>query len=150
MNESEHGSERTLTDAVNAQVALLRDGKPLVAFDSFFARHVQMFANDVLFASGAEEGRRKQEPFVAAATSIFGAVTHVNVVEDRSVCVFWNRSRFTTVDGVENQIDGLSWQRWEALRVVEERYYDGDMMRALIAEGVLDDPALLLARNPAP
>ncbi len=137
-----------LKEAVEAQIALLIGGKPLDAFDAYFGRSVQMFANDVLFAAGAEEGRRKQEPFIAAAVAIDGAVTDVKVVEAENLCVFRNRSRFTTADGAERQIDGLCWQRWHDGRVIEERYYDGDLMKQLITDGVLENPAILLQLAP--
>lgn len=61
-------------NAVDAQIELLRDGKPLEAFDRFFDSSVKMFANDVLFANGAVAGRAKQEPFISAAQSIMGKI----------------------------------------------------------------------------
>lgn len=137
-----------LKEAVEAQVALLIDGKPLDAFDAYFGGGVQMFANDVLFAAGAAEGRRKQEPFIAAAVAIEGAVTDVTVAEAENLCVFRNRSRFTTADGAEHQINGLCWQRWQDGQVIEERYYDGDLMEQLITDGVLENPAILLQLAP--
>ena len=136
-----------LKDAVAAQTALLIDEKPLDAFDAYFGTSVQMFANDVLFAAGAEEGRRKQEPFIAATVAVTGAVTDIKVMEDENMCVFRNKSRFTTADGAEHQIDGLCWQRWQDGRVVEERYYDGDLMRQLIVDGLLENPAILLGSD---
>ncbi len=136
----------TLADAVAAQVALLREGKPLAAFDAFFGEAVTMYANDTLFATGTAQGRAKQEPFIAAATSIIGHITDVSVSAAENVCVFRNRSTFIDDDGVKRDIDGLSWQKWRDGRIVEERYYDGDLMTAQIAAGLLKNPALLLTR----
>ncbi len=105
-----------------------------------------MYANDGLFASGAVEGRAKQEPFIAAAKTITGHITDVITLEEEGVCVFRNCSKFTDSNGVDQQIDGLNWQKWKDGLVVEERYYDGDLMTQLVSEGVLDNPAMLLSR----
>ena len=133
------------TDIVAAQIDLLRAGRPLAAFDAFFADDVVMIANDVLFASGKAEGRAKQEPFISAATAINGRISDVHVVAVAEICVFRNRTSFTDTRGLENQIDGLSWQKWRDGRVVLERYYDGALMQAWLAKGVLDQPGLLAA-----
>ena len=79
-------------EAVTAQVELLEAGKPLEAFDAFYDEIVLMYANDVLFASGAAEGRAKQEPFIAAAESISGRIADIKVV-DKQVFVFFVISR---------------------------------------------------------
>ena len=126
---------------VEAQVELLRDGKPLEAFDVFFASSVQMYANDVLFADGAAEGRAKQEPFISAAQSIIGKIEDVVIDEARGLCAFRNLSQFVDGAGDLQQIDGLCWQRWDGDQVVEERYYDGKMMSALLKDGLLQDLA---------
>lgn len=96
-------ARKTFVDAVQGQIALLLKGKPLEAFDAYYQPYVKMFANDVLFASSAAEGRRKQEPFITAAMSIFGEVTDLNIADRRQVCVFRNRTRFTTADNTEHQ-----------------------------------------------
>ncbi|KZL16624.1 hypothetical protein [Pseudovibrio sp. Ad26] len=127
--------------AKNEQIELLRDGKPLEAFDAFFASSVQMYANDVLFADGAAEGRAKQEPFISAAQSIIGKIEDVVIDETRGLCAFRNLSQFVDGAGVAQQIDGLCWQRWDAGKVVEERYYDGEVMNALLKDGLLQDLA---------
>ncbi len=136
---------RSLSDAVMAQVALLRAGQPLEAFDAFFDPAVLMYSNDVLFASNAIEGRAKQAPYIAAATSIVGRITDVIVLEETNICAFRNRSTFTDAEGKAHQIDGLSWQRWNAWRVVEERYYDGEKMQQLLADGILTNAGRLLS-----
>ena len=105
-----------------------------------------MYANDVLFASGAVEGRAKQEPSITAAKSITGGISDVTVLVTENVCVFRNHTRFTGSNGMEHQIDGLSWQRWKDGFVVEERYYDGDLMMQLVSEGILGNPAMLFSR----
>ncbi|SFJ89971.1 hypothetical protein SAMN04488518_101184 [Pseudovibrio ascidiaceicola] len=127
--------------ATNKQIELLRDGKPLEAFDVFFASTVQMFANDVLFADGAVEGRAKQEPFISAAQSIIGKIEDVVIDEARGLCAFRNLSQFVDGAGVVQKIDGLCWQRWDDGKVVEERYYDGAMMNVLLKNGLLQDLA---------
>ena len=121
-------------------------GQPIEqeAFDGYFDVNVKMFANDEIFAIGASEGRKKQEPYIEAATSIIGKIVDLNIVEHKNICVFRNLSRFTTKDGKEHQIDGLSWQRWHDGFIIEERYYDGEKMNKLIACGVMDTPAILL------
>lgn len=128
---------------VLSQQALLGAGKPLEAFDTCFSAKGVMFSNDTLFATGATEARAKQEPFIAAAISISGLVTDLKMDIPKGLCVFRNKSRFTTADSTERQIDGLCWQKWHDGRIVEERYYDGSMMTRRIAEGVLAQPATL-------
>ncbi|SDR27697.1 hypothetical protein [Pseudovibrio sp. Tun.PSC04-5.I4] len=135
--------------AVETQIALLRDGKPLEAFDTFFGSSVQMFANDVLFASGAVEGRAKQEPFISAAQSIMGKIEDVVMDEKRGLCAFRNLSSFVDGAGVARQIDGLSWQRWDTGKIVEERYYDGEAMQGLLDGGLLNDLAGHMAMKEA-
>jgi len=125
---------------VLAQVKLLEAGLPLDAFDACFSASGVMFANDVLFATGAQEGRRKQEPFISAATSIRGVITDLKIHAATEVCVFRNRSSFDTVDGATHQIDGLCWQKWINGKISEERYYDGILMDKLIANGILSAP----------
>ncbi len=133
-------------EAVTAQVELLEVGKPLEAFDAFYDEIVLMYANDVLFASGAAEGRAKQEPFIAAAESISGRITDIKVVDKQGIFVFRNLSTFTDSEGTDHQIDGLSWQKWEGGLVVEERYYDNAHMVQLIAEGILNNPEIMFSK----
>ncbi|MCW9035004.1 MAG: hypothetical protein OQJ97_12355 [Rhodospirillales bacterium] len=135
---------QSLKDRVEGQVAMLMNGKPLEAFDSYFSAAVMMFANNDLFASDAKEGRRKQEPYITSAVSIIGRITDVNIVESQNICVFRNLSRFKTADDTEYQINGLSWQKWEMGYVVEERYYDGELMQKLLSDGILENPGILL------
>lgn len=137
-----------LAALMSDQVLLLNQGKPLEAFDRYFAQAVIMIANDTLFATGAQEGRSKQEPYINAAVSISGCITDVTIVADHKLCVFRNRSCFTTKDGNEHQINGLCWQRWDANKVVEERYYDGDKMQEHLSAGLLKDPTQLLNQAP--
>ena len=136
---------RSLSDAVAAQVALLRAGDPLEAFDVFFDTAVLMYSNDALFASGAAEGRRKQEPYIRAATAITGRISDVIILEEKNVCVFRNKTIFTDASGTDHRIDGLSWQRWKEGYIVEERYYDGAHMQQLLGQGILANPAMLLS-----
>lgn len=133
----------SLQEAIPVQTELLVAGKPLEAFDRFADVAILMYANDAPFASGATEGRAKQEPYINAAVSIRGRIEDVKILADQEICVFRNLSAFTDTDGRAHQINGLCWQRWSNGRVVEERYYDGPQMEKLIDEGVLDNPALL-------
>ncbi len=126
-------------NAVDAQIELLRDGKPLEAFDRFFDPSVKMFANDVLFANGAVAGRAKQEPFISAAQSIMGKIEDLVIDEVRGLCAFRNLSSFVDGEGNKRQIDGLSLQRWDGDKIIEERYYDGEAMKALLEGGLLAD-----------
>ncbi len=135
----------SFTDCVNLQVAMLESGKPLEAFDQFFAAQGKMYANDEIFAEGAEEGRRKQEPFISAAQSVSGLIVDLKIVEEKEICIFGNRSSFTTSNAEVHQIDGLCWQKWHQRKIVEERYYDGDQMLTLIKSGILSSPETLLS-----
>ncbi len=122
---------------INAQIALLRAGKPLEAFDTFFDANGVMYANDVVFATGAAQARQKQVPFFSSAVSIEGAITDLVISESLGQCAFRNKTTFVTKDSRAHQIDGLCWQLWQQGKVIEERYYDGDAMRARISAGVL-------------
>jgi len=125
---------------VLAQIDLLNDGKPLEAFDTFFSSNGVMFANDDLFATGAVEGRKKQEPYISAATSINGLISGLKINAASEVCVFRNKSNFSTGEGAPHQIDGLCWQKWTSGKISEERYYDGILMGKTIADGILSAP----------
>ena len=142
-----NSSKNSFEDCVASQIDLLNDGKPLAAFDAFFDPAGLMFANDTLFATGHEEGRRKQEPYISPAVSITGLVTDLKILAAQRICVFRNKSSFATADGEVHQIDGLCWQKWQEGQIVEERYFDGTRMEKLIADGILDDPTLLLRRK---
>ena len=96
-------------ECVNHQIEMLRAGFPLEAFDMFFASDGVMYANDEVFAKGAKEGRGKQETFILSAKSISGLVDDLHISDDHNICVFRNRTSFTSPDDVVNQIDGLCW-----------------------------------------
>lgn len=133
----------TLDELVDYQVSLLRSGKPLEAFDEFYGEAVQMYANDTLFASGFTDGRSKQEPYITSAREIHGRITDVAVFREANLCVFRNRSRFTTDEGNVQQIDGLCCQKWRGDKIVEERYYDGQCMTKWIDQGILTDTTVV-------
>ncbi len=135
----------SLDELVGSQVSLLRSGKPLEAFDEFYDEAVQMYANDMIFASGFAVGRSIQEPYVATARDIHGCITDVAVFREARLCVFRNRSRFISGEGNTQQIDGLCCQKWRDDKIVEERYYDGQCMKKWIDQGVLTDTTVLEA-----
>lgn len=136
-------SNPSFRDSVDLQVDLLQAGRPLEAFDRFFAADGVMYANDEVFARGAEEGRRKQEPFISSAKSMTGSIVELSISDTDEICTFRNRTSFVTHDDVAHQIDGLCWQRWCDGRIVEERYYDGERMKRVISEGLLLKPDML-------
>lgn len=135
--------EGTCATNMQFQIDLLVSGKPLAAFDKFFGRHGLMFANDTLFASGAQEARAKQEPFINSATSIEGKIVDFIIDDEKSLCAFRNLTSFTNKEGAAHQINGLVWQQWKNGTIEEERYYDGKLMKQRIAEGILKAPSLL-------
>lgn len=128
---------------VKHQIELLSEGKPLEAFDRYFDVSGAMFANGETFASSAQEGRRKQEPYINAAVSIDGKITDLKILPTKQLCVFRNQSSFVTKDGQTHQIDGLCWQHWQDDKIVQEQYFDGEQMNNHIANGILDEPELL-------
>jgi hypothetical protein len=130
--------------SVKQQVTLLNEGKPLEAFDQFFDISGVMYANGEVFASSAEEGRKKQEPYIRAAVSIEGKITDVKMLPAKQICVFRNQSSFVTEDGNKHQIDGLCWQHWQGGKITEEQYFDGEQMKNHIKNGILSQPELLL------
>lgn len=129
---------------VNQQIELLNEGKPLEAFDQFFAMSGVMYANGEVFASSAREGRQKQERYIRTAASIDGNITDVKILASKGICVFRNQTAFVTDDGVKHQIDGLCWQHWQDGKITEEQYFDGQRMSNHIDNGVLEQPELLL------
>lgn len=145
MVRSTHNS---LSYSVAAQIQLLNQGKPLEAFDTFFDKDVMMYSNGTLFASGAAEGRARQEPFITAATNIDGQILDLTVNIEQDLCVFRNHSTFIDSTGKPHQINGLSWQRWKNGFVIEERYFDGQQMQSLLDQNVLANPSILLTCGP--
>lgn len=130
-------------NCVLKQIELLNAGMPLKAFDAYFSLDGVMFANDVVFASCANEARKKQEPFISAAASISGLITDLKTHPLSETCVFRNKTSFSTHDGQTHQIDGLCWQQWSQDKIIEERYYDGDAMLTIISTGILLKPEQL-------
>lgn len=130
----------SFTESVHSQVALLVEGRPLDAFDRFFASDGVMYANGDLFAGSALEGRRKQEPYILAAKSFQGVIDDLIIMEDQKICAFRNKTSFITSDDVQHKIDGLCWQKWLNGRIIEERYFDGEHMQSVILAGVLRKP----------
>lgn len=125
---------------VEAQIALLDQGKPLEAFDQFFAANGVMYANGEIFAKDAAEGRRKQEPYMTSATSILGSIVDLVVSSEWEICAFRNRTSFVVSAGKKHQIDGICWQRWQNGKIVEERYFDGSEMQKMLDAGILSSP----------
>lgn len=140
----------TFTQSVHAQIALLVDGNPLEAFDRFFAPDGVMYANGERFAGSAAEGRKKQEPYILAAKSIVGVIDDLVVMKEREICAFRNKSSFITSDDVAHNIDGLCWQRWQNGQIIEERYFDGVHMQAVISDGILQTPDLIQTISDVP
>ena len=124
--------------AVRDQMALLMQGEPLEAFDTYFDDDGVMYDNDELFGTGKVECRAKQAVFIEKAQDIIGNVTHCSVDLEQNVCVFRNQNTFVTDEGEAGQTDGIHWQRWHNGKIVEERYYQGDMMAQRASEGMLD------------
>ncbi|HAT87978.1 MAG TPA: hypothetical protein DCS30_19815 [Rhizobiales bacterium] len=125
---------------VKEQIALLNEGKPLEAFDRYFASDGIMFANGLVFATGAKACREKQEPYIASARSIDGRILDLVISPEKSVCAFRNRTSFTTHEGKTFQIDGVCWQRWQDDKIIEEHYFEGEEMHKMIHRGILKSP----------
>ena len=123
-----------LTFRIQEQVDLLIEGKPLEVVDRYYSDEIIMYDNDRLFASGKEQSRSKQEPFINSAISIVGDIQELIIDQDNNISIFRNRSMFKTLDGEEIQINGLCWQQWKDGFVVVERYYSGDLMEQKISE----------------
>jgi hypothetical protein len=124
------------------QVKLLCEGKVLEALDRFFDKDGIMYSNGVLFAQGFLRCRQMQEPFLAAATNIRGEITDVYLDAAKQLSIFTNLTKFDGPDGVERQIKGIHIQKWQNERIVCEWYFNGEPMQALVAKGVLQNPAL--------
>lgn len=133
----------TFVQSVNSQIALLVAGKPLEAFDQFFAPLGVMYANDELFAKNAAEARKKQEAYILAAKSILGAIECLIIMEQQEICAFRNKTSFVTGDGSRHNINGLCWQKWQNGKIIEERYFEGERMQALISDGILQQPDII-------
>jgi len=129
---------------VEGHIALLNDGKPLEAFDRYFSPDGVMYANGEVFARGAAEGRKKQEPYITSAETVAGNIVDLVVSEENEICAFRNRASFVTSNGKRHQIDGVCWQRWLGGRIVEERYFDGEAMQQVLQAGILTLPEKLV------
>jgi hypothetical protein len=136
--------------AVADQVALLQRGDPLGAFDRYFDDEGEMFDNDQLFGSGKTECRAKQAPFITRARSIDGNIPRCTVDAEHETCAFQNQSTFVDASGNPMQIDGVHWQRWSSGKIVEERYYRGELMAQKIADGIFERGEELCGRPVAP
>lgn len=121
-------NRQVLITRIYSQIALLSAGKPLLAFDNFFHPDGTMYANDVLFAKGATEARAKQEPYITAATEVMGRIEDLYIDNTHHFCRFRNRTKFTRASGEVVQIDGLVLQHWQDNLIIEERYYDGELL----------------------
>ena len=102
-----------------------------------------MYANGEIFARGAAEGRKKQEPYITSAETVAGNIVDLVVSEENEICAFRNLTSFVTPDGKRHQIDGVCWQRWLGGRIVEERYFDGEAMQRVLQAGILTSPERL-------
>jgi hypothetical protein len=102
-----------------------------------------MYANGVLFANHAAEGRRKQEPYINSATSILGSIVDLVVSERSEICAFRNRTSFVASNEEKHQIDGVCWQRWQNEKIVAERYFDSIEMRRMLDQGIFSSPEKL-------
>jgi len=121
---------------------LLEEGKVLEALDRFFAKDGVMYSNSVLFGEGFLRCRQMQEPFMAAAKNIRAEITEVKLDENKQLCAFRNLTKFDGPDGIIRHIDGLHIQQWQDERIQCEWYYNGEPMQALLAKGVLENPAI--------
>lgn len=125
-----------LKEAVRGQLDLLNAGKPLEAFDAYFADNGIMYDNDEIFAVGKQACRDKQEPFITSAQSIEGNITRCTVDPATGVSVLRNQTSFVSADGRSVAIDGILVQRWENGKIAEERYYRDAMAVEKHASGI--------------
>jgi len=93
---------------------------------------------------------REAEPFITAAKSIDGNITRCSVDAATETCAFRNQSTFVDETGKSMRIDGVHWQRWTSGKIVEERYYRGDLMAKKMAEGIFEKGEALSAGPAAP
>lgn len=66
-------------------------------------------------------------------------------MQEQEICAFRNKTIFITSDGVLHKIDGLCWQKWQNGRIIEERYFDGEHMQAVLSDGILQKPDMIQA-----
>lgn len=125
-----------LKEAVQGQLDLLNAGRPLDAFDSYFANDGIMYDNDNVFAVGKQACRDKQEPFITSAQSIEGNITRCTLDPVAGVSVLRNQTTFVSAEGRSVAIDGILVQRWEAGKIVEERYYRDAMGAEKLESGI--------------
>ena len=122
------------------QIDLLKNGNPLEALDRHGGAEILMFDNDQLFASGKEEARAKQEPFVNSARSIIGNIPEHSFMQDQGIGIFLNRSQFISAEGKKTQVNGIHWQKWRDGKIAEERFYRDDLAKVLISSGIMERP----------
>lgn len=144
MKEVEAMARGAFRKNVEGQIDLLNEGKPLEAFDRYFATEGVMYANGDIFARGAAEGRKKQEPYISMAETVTGNIVDLVMSEEKEVCAFRNRTSFVTASGKKLQIDGVCWQLWRNGMIAEERYFDGETMERMLRRGILTFPEKLI------
>lgn len=144
MDETKVVARDTFRLNVEGQIRLLNAGKPLEAFDRYFAADGVMYANGEVFARGAVEGRKKQEPYISAAETVVGNIVKLVLSEEKELCAFRNLTSFVTSSGKKHQIDGVCWQLWRDGMISEERYFDGAMMEQMLRRGILTSPEKLV------
>lgn len=125
---------------VLGQVELLRAGKPLEAFETYYDDGVVMFDSDKLFAKDKKTARDIQAGFMNSAQSIHGEVSRYAIFPDAAISVLHNTTRFVDSSGHENQINGIHWQSWRCGLIVEERYFRGELVQQLTEKGIFDNP----------
>ena len=75
---------------------------------------------------------------------IIGNIARCSFDVETAICVFRNQSMFVDDAGDRHQIDGIHWQRWSGGKIVEERYYRGELMAQKITAGIFDQGVEIL------
>lgn len=133
-----------LRERVAHQVALLKEGQMLEAFDLYFADFGVMHSNGELFGTGRDECRAKQMPFFESAKHIKGEISDLVLDEKSEFCVFRNQSSFEDEAGEKQQINGLHIQMWASGMIASEWFFSGKLMDEIIEAGIFSDPAHIL------
>ncbi|MDF1505551.1 nuclear transport factor 2 family protein [Roseisolibacter sp. H3M3-2] len=122
---------------VHALVALVEQGRPLDAFERFYADDVVMQENLAPPTVGKGANRERERAFVARIRDVHESRARLVLVDGDHAVIRWLLD-FTDADGVRLRFDQLALQTWRdeggESRVVHERFvYDPATLTARAA-----------------
>lgn len=109
-----------LEDLVKEQIALLRAGDVMGAFERYFHDDVLMMQDGDHFADSKAEGRAKQKNFFASIRNFQVEVHGHRIVGDASLLEV--SYAFTNERGEAIRFDGIHLHEWENGQIIREQF----------------------------